>query len=125
MSKAKGTAEALSRGVTYRDVTGYNGYRVGDDGSVWSCLRKSNAIEFRFSDEWRILSAHLDSDGYRRVSLAINGVQKIHRVARLVLTEFVGPCPEGHQACHGDGVRTHDWLDNLRWDTAQENQHDR
>ena len=42
----------------------------------------------------------------------------------LVLTVFIGPCPEGMEGCHEDGDFTNNRVDNLRWDTHQENQRD-
>lgn len=45
-------------------------------------------------------------------------------IAPLVLAAFVGPRPEGHEACHNDGDCLNDRLDNLRWDTRRENRLD-
>jgi hypothetical protein len=42
-----------------------------------------------------------------------------------VLEAFVGPCPEGMQACHNNGNRLDNRLENLRWDTPSANQKDR
>ena len=50
---------------------------------------------------------------------------KIARVHRLVLEAFVGPCPDGMEGCHNDGVPTRNHLGNLRWDTQSENMYDR
>ena len=44
---------------------------------------------------------------------------------RLVLTAFVGPCPEGMEACHNDGTRNNNHVDNLRWDTRTNNNLDK
>lgn len=48
-----------------------------------------------------------------------------HSVHRLVLLAFVGPCPDGLQACHNDGDRENNRPDNLRWDTPSSNYADR
>jgi hypothetical protein len=46
-------------------------------------------------------------------------------VHRLVLMAFVGPCPEGMEACHApDPDPRNNRLNNLRWDTATENSRD-
>ena len=44
-----------------------------------------------------------------------------YRVHRLILETFVGPCPPGMEACHGNGIRTDNRLENLRWDTRKAN----
>lgn len=63
-----------------------------------------------------------DKDGYLRVTVA---GQKAH-VAVLVLEAFVGPAPEGTEACHWpDPDRTCNVLSNLRWASHQENEQDK
>jgi hypothetical protein len=49
----------------------------------------------------------------------------MYGVHRLVLEAFVGPCPAGMEACHNNGVRTDNRLENLRWDTRSANCRDR
>jgi hypothetical protein len=62
-------------------------------------------------------------DGYARVSLATaSGRYRTHKVHRLVLEAFVGPCPDGMECLHSpDATRTNNRLDNLRWGTHQDN----
>lgn len=69
----------------------------------------------------QILKPTVNGDGYARVALS----GRCRSVHQLVLESFVGPRPEGMQACHGDGVGTHNHLGNLRWDSISENQFDR
>lgn len=38
---------------------------------------------------------------------------------------FHGPCPEGHQVAHSDGVRNNNNADNLSWKTQTENERDK
>lgn len=55
-----------------------------------------------------------------------NQVETVTRyVHHLVLITFVGPAPEGHEGCHGDGDRTNNRLSNLRWDTRSNNHADK
>lgn len=61
--------------------------------------------------------------GYLRVTL--KGFSYQQRIHRLVLEVFIGPCPEGMEACHGDGNRANNRLDNLRWDTRSANENDK
>ena len=60
----------------------------------------------------------------RVVNLCRNGQQKTVLVHRLVLEAFVGPCPPGLEACHGNDVAWDNRLENLRWDTSSANHHD-
>src|SRR5699024_6464865 len=46
-------------------------------------------------------------------------------VHRLVLEAFVGPCPDGMEACHWDDDKTNNHVSNLRWATQSDNMHDR
>jgi hypothetical protein len=47
------------------------------------------------------------------------------RAHSLVLETFVGPCPDGMECCHENGVRTDNRLENLRWGTPLDNGRDR
>ena len=38
---------------------------------------------------------------------------------------FVGPCPDGMEACHNDGNPANNNLENLRWDTHKSNMWDK
>jgi hypothetical protein len=72
----------------------------------------------------RILSQYVGPDGRCQVNLRVAGVGGGHRVHRLVLEAFVGPCPEGMEACHFDDDSSNNRLDNLRWDTSLANKVD-
>lgn len=106
--------------VAYRDVPGFPGYRVGDDGSVWSLWRSTGNKRQR-TESWRELQGGIDKDGYRKVILCASGRRRTARVNILVLESFVGPAPEGMIAAHDNGIRTDNRLVNLRWDTQKGN----
>jgi hypothetical protein len=64
--------------------------------------------------------------GYRTVCLSSGGRHKNFYVHDLVLSAFVGPRPtHEHEACHRNGERADNRLDNLRWGTVQENAEER
>jgi hypothetical protein len=108
--------------VQYRDVPDFPGYRIGDDGTVWSCRIFSRWMKDRGA--WHRLSPQLRR-GYLRVGLQRDGKLHWRSVHRLVLEAFVGPCPPGMQACHANGDRLDNRLANLRWDTPQANCQDK
>jgi hypothetical protein len=107
--------------VTYKDIPGFPGYRVGDDGSVWSC---------RVSGHWRRLSPTTDksrSEGrnYPYLNIRRGGKPATFKVHHLVLLAFVGPRPKGAECRHLDGNPLNNRIQNLRWGTATENAADR
>jgi hypothetical protein len=117
--------------VKYRllDRLGFPGYRVGDDGSVWTCYKRVNlgyryGCRWELGAEWRRLRQRRLRSGYMQVVLAPGA--KMRCVHRLVLEAFVGPCPAGMEACHSpDPDRANNRLTNLRWDTRRANIADR
>ena len=107
--------------VTYKDVPGFPGYRVGDDGTVWSCRNSG-----RDASDWRKLKPADNGHGYLRLSLRVNGRYVTAYVHRLVLLAFVGPCPEGMEALHDPDPDTINCkLSNLRWGTPKDNAADK
>jgi hypothetical protein len=94
-----------------RRVAGYENYFVTKDGRVWSVQSG------RYLKGWK-------QQGYPYVTLLKGGKEFKKRVHRLVLTAYVGPCPEGMECCHNDGDRSNNNLNNLRWDTRKENHQD-
>lgn len=118
--------------IEYRDIPGFPGYRVGSDGSVWSCWRRKRHSSGRGFVRamdlavWVQLRRVPDARQRLRVSLCCDGrVTKVF-VHRLVLEVFVGQCPDGMEACHfPDRNPANCRLGNLRWDTKQANATDR
>lgn len=107
--------------IRYSKVRGFPRYLVGSDGSIWS---KTRPTEDRPSG-WRRLKLRWAGEGYLFVELHHKGIRVPRYVHRLVLECFVGPCPEGHQAAHGDGDKTNNDLGNLRWATPKDNHADK
>lgn len=116
--------------VAYRDVPDFPGYRVGDDGTVWSRWVQENTpgrrgAVTRLSTDWRKLSLKSGTRKYINVGLRRGGRQYTFRLHRLILSVFVGPCPPGMEGCHGpNGVKDNS-LANIRWDTPAANAVDR
>ncbi len=103
----------------WRDVPTYEGrYEVSDLGRVRSVAHMTK--QGRRGGCVRKLRA--DKDGYLLVDLWRGDEGKTLKVHRIVLSAFVGPCPEGHEACHfPDRSRSNNALSNLRWGTDSEN----
>lgn len=107
--------------VVYKDVPGFPGYRVGDDGSVWSCRTFHNTL----STEWHRLIPEVLPSGRLRVRLCRNGKPHKRFIHRLILETFIGACPPGHECAHDNGVKTDNRLVNLAWKTPEQNAADR
>jgi hypothetical protein len=110
----------------FRDIPGFPGYRVGDYGSVWSCRRRGPSGKTA-PGMWRLLKPKVDRQGRKVATLKDgDGRRRYMQVHRLVLMAFVGPCPEGMEACHfPDRDPRNNALVNLRWDTRKSNFADR
>lgn len=108
---------------TWRSLVEFPGYEVSDLGRVrsWKPARRGAAVP----EEPRMLKATINR-GYEkiRLSTACGGAKTIS-VHRLILEAFVGPAPEGAEACHGNGLRSDNRLTNLRWDTRRNNHRDK
>ncbi len=118
--------------VEYRPVVGFPGYRVGSDGSFWSCLKQVAVKGDRrgrwvtvIGDQWRELSKFRRASGHVAVSMSVDGKLYNRLLHRLVLEAFVGPRPAGMQGCHNNGNPGDNRISNLRWDTPKGNAADK
>lgn len=109
--------------VDYRPVAEFPGYRVGNDGSIWSCVILGGPTP-RIGDVW-----HQLNPGGKRYILATltDGSGKVFRYGLhvLILEAFVGPRPDGMECRHKNGNSKDNRLSNLAWATHQENMDDR
>ena len=100
-------------------------YQVRADGTVRSWLTSSRewAQSPRILKPWYDPSRPRHNLAYPRVCLysAARG-RVVAYVHRLVAEAFLGPCPQGYEVSHLDGVRWHCHADNLRYVTHRENQ---
>jgi hypothetical protein len=105
--------------VTYLGVEGLIGYAVSSDGSVWSC-RKGGRWGY-FLHNWVKLKPGLDRQGYEFVNIG----RKSRPVHTLVLTAFLGRCPNGLECRHVNGDKRDNRVINLQWGTRLENAQDK
>lgn len=84
-------------------------FTVGSDGTVIGLSGK--AIKPRFNQS-----------GYARIAINQSpGKNKDFYIHRMVLEAFIGPCPEGHEADHRNGIRSDNRISNLRWLSRAQN----
>ena len=124
--KGSGKGEMGQCEPIMRTVTSFPEYLVGSDGSIWSCFKYNGHQSRKISSEWTKLNpSPQKKTGYFYVTLFRCGRAHRRSVHSLVLTEFVGPCPVGMEACHNNGIGSDCSLSNLRWDTHSSNMLDR
>lgn len=111
--------------VEYRPIAGFLGYRVGNDGTVWSCWRRGSLPVL--TDNWRQRKLKISKKtGYVMAGLKREDGYHWLLVHRIVLEAFVGPCPNGHECRHfPDPNRQNNNLSNLSWGTRQQNAADK
>jgi len=115
--------------VKYRNIKGFPGYRVGDDGSVWSCrkqvgLGRGNGTRGFVGSVWKKMRPGIGTSDHRFVVLF--PAKQTRLVHRLVLESFVGPCPPGMQGRHFPKRNPgNNRLSNLKWGTPAQNSADR
>jgi hypothetical protein len=109
----------------WANIPGYEGvYQINRSGVIRSLTKATG--NGRFTRKTPItLVPTIDKHGYAGLRLCLDGVERHYFVHRLVLTAFVRPPKDGEQACHNNGIRADNRLDNLRWDTSFGNQSDR
>ena len=100
----------------WRKVIGWEGvYEVSNWGRV---RRVAPCARSRVG---RILQAATTTRGYSRLTLVANGIRKRYHVHTLVAASFLGPCPDGHQVNHRNGIKTDNKADNLEYVTPSQN----
>lgn len=110
----------------WRPLPDYQGcYEISNLGQVRSLDRVITRNGHPARVRGRVLSPTKGGKGYLQVHLSMDGARRFRSVHRLVLETFVGPCPEGMEACHGPGGQMDNRLVNLRWDTSGSNQLDK
>ena len=113
----------------WRAVAGYDGfYEVSDDGQVRSVDRRIQLGRPPTGRQRKLtlrrgqpIAVHPDAQGYRTVQLNRGGRYKFEFVHRLVAGAFIGPCPDGHEVNHKNGVKHDNRFENLEYATPQQN----
>lgn len=102
-----------------KHIPGHPGYAATTDGDIFSCM-KMGPKGYGWALVWRRLNpTPYNEPGHLKVALERGKQILVHR---LVLLTFVGPCPNGMEACHfPDSNPANNRLENLRWGTHKEN----
>lgn len=118
-AQPKPVADAIATAASeeWREIEGFGGkYQISNMGRV-----ASYAYGY-----WKVMTPRRTRRGQMEyVNLSHNGEKSTRKIHRLVLETFVGPCPDGMECCHGNGVAFDNRLTNLRWGTHSENQLDK
>jgi len=88
------------------------GYRVSSDGLV-------------FSDKSEKFLKPSLVGGYLALSLCRDGAILRAYIHHLVAEAFIGPRPDNFDVCHNDGIRHHNFVENLRYASRSDNLADR
>jgi hypothetical protein len=113
----------------WRTIPGHEGfYEVSDHGRLRGVDRHVEVFDRRctkprrFFRPGKLLKPTLTKSGHLDARLGLRARGLVHN---LVLEAFVGPCPEGMEACHLNDVPDDNRLANLRWGTRSDNMRDR
>ena len=95
----------------FKDIKGYPGYQVSDQGRVWNAKTQ------------RMLKPSVRPNGYYQVNMvAANGLRKKEYIHRLVALTFIDNPDNLPQVDHIDRDRGNNKVANLRWASASANQ---
>lgn len=99
----------IEEGEAYKLVPNFKGYYAGSNfGNIWS--------------HWdQKLCPWITGFGYLKVNLWTPEENFEMNIHRLVMWIFVGPCPEGMEVNHIDGIKHNNYLSNLEYCTRSEN----
>lgn len=106
-------------GTEVKVISGFPNYAISRNGRVWSFPRERSST----FGMWR--KSGKCGGGYLKISLWRNGQEKTSLIHRLVLETYVGSCPLGMEACHNNGNKQDNRIENLRWDTRSNNHQDK
>lgn len=107
----------------WRDIPEFNGfYQASNLGRIKSLERfRKGENGCLISVKERILKPQITCDGYYRVCLYKQSVQKHYKVHRLVWSAFNGQIPQGYEINHIDENPSNNRLENLNLMTHKEN----
>jgi len=102
-----------------KSVKGYEGYyEVDTDGMVYGVGKRGDR-------SFKEIQGTLTGSGYLNIQLCKDGQRVRKKKHHLILEAFIGAKPENMFGCHYNGNKLDNRLENLRWDTRQNNERDK
>lgn len=111
--------------TTYRIIKEFPSYRVGSDGSLWSKHVFVPGVGSMRKGKWKRLVGRVNRQGYLYFTACKSGFRKSLTLHRQILIAFCGEPQKGEEACHNNGNRLDNRIENLRWDSRKGNSADR
>ena len=90
-------------------ITSFKGYEVWSDGSI----RNKNSDSFK--------KPYYNPKGYTRSQFYYEGKSHGWLWHRFIAEAFLGPCPEGYEVNHKNGIRDDNRIENLEYLTKSQN----
>jgi hypothetical protein len=104
----------------WKPIMEFEGYEVSSLGRVRS-WRGPGGKQLRPVTAPKILRSSPNSKGYP-VNVFMQGGHRHTRTLHVIVaTHFHGPCPDGYECSHLDGVRANCRADNLAWERHKRN----
>lgn len=108
----------------WKPVVGYKGtYEVSDMGRVRRACDSPETGHLKGKIMRTSLMGGRAGGCYPGLTLSQHGERRTHVVHKLVAAAFIGPCPEGYEVDHIDGVKTNNARTNLEYVTCRVNIH--